>query len=986
MNDGEAAVATPGLGLAKGIIAILVGVMSSGGLFVIALLVGFAATVEPWYGISGARVAMIIVAFLLPPISFGLCLWRGIVAIRRRRVRRVTRLNFGLWLALFVLVCTPGVLAAAFLGPVLQSLLPAPLSQWWLWAIVAVAVGTGVWLKRRSARAKQDTTSTKIMEQPDRRVPAQDERAAQDSGPVTATPGLGLAKGIIAILLGVLAGIEVALVGLVGNLLLLAMTNNPWYDYHGREVWANYSIMITGAVIGLVIFGLCLWRGIVAIRRRKSTRVTHFNFGLWLGFFVVACVPVVLIALLLSNADSLSVILPPWWMWVALAVAAIAVGTGIWLKRRSDKSQDNITIRKRLLAITGACIVVIITVAVVFTHLPKPQYDLSIDSTAGGSIATIGAGVSTHDKGSVVVLVARPDPGYRFAGWSGDVGTVSNVNSSTTAVTIDSNYCITANFEPGYAPMIAAGYHTVGLKSDGRVVAVGDNLERQCEIANWTDIVQVAAGRFHTLGLKSDGTVVAVGWNEHGQCDVSGWTDIVQVAGGFGHTVGLKSDGAVVTVGSNDGGLFEVGDWTAIVQVAAGSYHTVGLRSDGSVVAVGHNDHGQCDVGGWSDVIQVSAGGGLFTGHTVGLKSDGTILAVGNNQNRQCNIARWADIVQVSGGFGHTVGLKSNGTVVAVGNNDDGQCNVGNWTDIVQVAAGGGHTVGLKSDGAVVAVGDNHHVQCFVGDWTGVVQIANSEYHTVRLGIDGSVVAAGLNNYGQCNVEDWTDIVQVWAGQYHTAGLKPDGTVVAVGSDRAGQCNVEDWTDIVQVAAGDWHTAGLKSDGTVIAVGLNDYGQCDVGGWTDIAGIAAGKQHTIGIEVDGTAVAVGCNQYGQCDVGDWTDIVQVAASYSHTVGLKSDGAVVAVGYNYRGQCNVGDWTDIVQITVGGAHTVGLKSDGTVVAVGYNRGGQCNVGDWTDIVQVAAGGHHTVGLKSDGTVVATGLEVKLEKWNLLEATV
>lgn len=35
--------------------------------------------------------------------------------------------------------------------------------------------------------------------------------------------------------------------------------------------------------------------------------------------------------------------------------------------------------------------------------------------------------------------------------------------------------------------------------------------------------MQVAAGYLHTVGLKSDGTVVAVGQHDEGQCDVSGW-------------------------------------------------------------------------------------------------------------------------------------------------------------------------------------------------------------------------------------------------------------------------------------------------------------------------------------------------------------------------------------------------------------------------------------------------------------------------------
>ena len=59
---------------------------------------------------------------------------------------------------------------------------------------------------------------------------------------------------------------------------------------------------------------------------------------------------------------------------------------------------------------------------------------------------------------------------------------------------------------------VAAGtYHTVGLRSDGNVVATGDNASGQCNTGNWTGISQVAAGTYHTVALKSDGGVVAAG-------------------------------------------------------------------------------------------------------------------------------------------------------------------------------------------------------------------------------------------------------------------------------------------------------------------------------------------------------------------------------------------------------------------------------------------------------------------------------------------
>ena len=339
-------------------------------------------------------------------------------------------------------------------------------------------------------------------------------------------------------------------------------------------------------------------------------------------------------------------------------------------------------------------------------------YDLTISSTAGGSVTTPGEGTSTYDDGTVVNLVATPDAGYRFVNWTGDVGNIANVNAASTTITMNGNYFITANFQ--ITPVVAAGsMHTVGVKSDGTVVAVGHNYYGQCDVSGWTDIVQVAAGWYYTVGVKSDGTVVAAGDNYWGQCNVGSWTDIIQVAAGDSYTVGLESDGTVVAVGSNHEGQCDVGGWTVIIQVAAGGYHTVGVKSDGMVVAVGYNNYGQCDVGGWTDIVQVAAG----YYHTVGVKSDGTVVAVGSNSDGQCDVSGWTDIVQVAAGDSYTVGLESGGTVVAVGYNGHGQCDVGDWTDIIQVAAGGYHTVGLKSDGTVVAAGWNDFGQCNVGGW-----------------------------------------------------------------------------------------------------------------------------------------------------------------------------------------------------------------------------------------------------------------------------
>ncbi|MDT8317168.1 MAG: RCC1 domain-containing protein [bacterium] len=50
---------------------------------------------------------------------------------------------------------------------------------------------------------------------------------------------------------------------------------------------------------------------------------------------------------------------------------------------------------------------------------------------------------------------------------------------------------------------ISAGtYHTVGLREDGSVIAVGDNSRGQTNVSNWMGMKAVSAGVFHTVGLR----------------------------------------------------------------------------------------------------------------------------------------------------------------------------------------------------------------------------------------------------------------------------------------------------------------------------------------------------------------------------------------------------------------------------------------------------------------------------------------------------
>ena len=100
----------------------------------------------------------------------------------------------------------------------------------------------------------------------------------------------------------------------------------------------------------------------------------------------------------------------------------------------------------------------------IWEHLKDHRllYDLTVDSTDGGSVTTPGEGIFFHNSGTEVSLVAEPDEGYRFDSWTGDVDTIADVEDAETTITIGGNYEITASFEEagGWCFIATAAYGT----------------------------------------------------------------------------------------------------------------------------------------------------------------------------------------------------------------------------------------------------------------------------------------------------------------------------------------------------------------------------------------------------------------------------------------------------------------------------------------------------------------------------------------------
>jgi hypothetical protein len=136
--------------------------------------------------------------------------------------------------------------------------------------------------------------------------------------------------------------------------------------------------------------------------------------------------------------------------------------------------------------------------------------DLTTDSTAGGSVTDPGEGTFTYEKGTVVDLVATPDADYDFDNWTGDVGTIDDVDAATTTVTMEDDYDITANFEEVSPQPPPSTQYTLAINSTdggsvttpgegasthdaGTVVALVATPDTGHQFVNWTGDVDTIA-------------------------------------------------------------------------------------------------------------------------------------------------------------------------------------------------------------------------------------------------------------------------------------------------------------------------------------------------------------------------------------------------------------------------------------------------------------------------------------------------------------
>jgi alpha-tubulin suppressor-like RCC1 family protein len=528
-----------------------------------------------------------------------------------------------------------------------------------------------------------------------------------------------------------------------------------------------------------------------------------------------------------------------------------------------------------------------------------------------------------------------------------------------------------------------SGIQTVVRFSDGTVGVDGGTAPPP----GLTNVTAVAAGQNHALALKSDGTVVAWGQNLHGQATVPvGLSGVIAIAAGENHSLALRNNGIVVAWGAGtttDGGSPHLGQSVVpaglsdVAAIAAGAGHSVALKSDGTVVCWGDNASGQCTVPATVRNVQQIAAGTFFTA-AIMLPEPNIVMG---EDNRIIPENFRHDFLTTPGGtVSRTFIIANHGTgpLTGLAVSKDGP-DAAKFT----VSALPLTTLGMGASTTVTVTFQPDTARAY-----------HAELHVASNDPDQSSFGYVLSGRTPMGAVTWgggradyyldripvaaADIVAVNSRGTYSAMVRADGSVVAWGGDS--ENNPAVWTmtppagvHVSDVGISDWQltTVLLTREGAVhtwvphgAALGaqvLPASAAC--------RRIAAGSLHFLVIKGDGTLHADGENSDGQVTIPPGLYNVQdIAAGGRHSVALRQDGSVAAWGKNDAGQTTVPPGLRAADIAAGNSFTLALLPDGTVTAWGS---GPAVPAGLTDVIAINAGGESATAIKRDGSVVVFG---------------
>jgi alpha-tubulin suppressor-like RCC1 family protein len=483
---------------------------------------------------------------------------------------------------------------------------------------------------------------------------------------------------------------------------------------------------------------------------------------------------------------------------------------------------------------------------------------------------------------------------------------------------------------------IAAGdNHSLGLKADGTLVnyQFGDTSGYTPLIppAGLSNVVAISCGGYFDMALKSDGTVVAWGNNGAGQTNVpAGLSNVVAISAGATHAAALQADGTLVCWGANANGQCTIPtNLTNVFYLQSGIARTVALVGDGfPVISMQPRSRGllvdrpielRVTATGTAPLnCQWHFNGAALTGET------NTFLTISNMQ--PAHIGDYRVTVSNSLGVVTSQAARLNTTLVfAWGGNDSEQCFVPpDATNVANVAAGGWHSLARRNDGTVIGWGAN-----YIGESQPPSSATNISFLTAggssSLGLrsDGSMIGWGDNYYGQLTPPSQASNTISLAVYQHTVALQADGRVQAWGWNQSGQTNVpSDLTNAVSVAAFAAASLALRDNGTITVWGS----QSSPAGISNVVTIAA-SFGGLGLRADGT-IAPWSN--GAVSPASATNVVAIAAGFRN-LALRNDGSLV--GWSSGSGSLLpppAGLSNVISIAVGSSFNLVLIGDGKPV--------------------------------------------------------